>query len=95
MESSEPSEVEEERSGHRRPVDHHPTELVMHPEPADVGDAEEEMEPHEVQDNEEMVTPHMAGNIMEGTEVVSTQECVVREAWHRWWESLRVAHRMQ
>ena len=54
MESLELSEVEEERSGHQQPVTRHPTELIMHPELADVGDAKEEMEPHEVQDDEEM-----------------------------------------
>ena len=54
VESLEPSEVEEERSGHQQPVTRHPTELIMHPELADVGDAKEEMEPHEVQDDEEM-----------------------------------------
>ena len=42
-----------------------------------------------------MPVPHMTGNVMEGTEAVSMQECVVREAWLGWWERLRAAHRMQ
>ena len=94
VESLEPSEDGEERSNHPQAVARHPTEHIVHPEPADVGDAEEEMEPQEVQDDEEMAMPHMAENIMEGTEAISTQECVVREAWHGWWESLRAAHWM-
>ena len=36
----------------------------------------------------------MTGNVMEGTEAISMQECMVWEAWHGWWESLRAAHRM-
>jgi len=95
VESLELSEVEEETAGHQQPVACHLTKLIMHPEPADVGDAEEEMEPYEVQDDEEMAVPHMTGNVMEGTKAVSTQECMVQEAWHGWWESLRAAHRMQ
>ena len=42
----------------------------------------------------EIPLPHMNGNVMEGTEAISTQECVVWEAWNGWWESLRMAHRM-
>ena len=38
VERLEPSEVEEGRPGHRQPVDHHPTKLVVHPEPANVGE---------------------------------------------------------
>ena len=94
MESSE-SEVEEEApAGHQQPVAHYPTELIMHSELANVGDAEEGMEAIKVQDLEENPVPHTTGNIMEGTEAVSRQECIVQEAWHGWWESLRVAHRM-
>jgi len=84
----------------------HLTNVVVHLEPANVGDAKEEMEPDgirdvqvemgvfEVQDAREMPLPHMTGNVMEGTEAISMQECVVWEAWNRWWESLRPAHRM-
>jgi len=77
----------------------------MHQEPADLGDVKEEMDESreakaemrmvEVQDAEEIPLPHMTINVMEGTEAVSTQECVIQEAWHGWWESLRMAHRMQ
>ena len=73
----------------------HLTELIVHPELADVGNTEEEMGAFEVQDSKEIPVPHVTGNVMEGTEAISTQECVVQEAWHRWWESLRAAHRMQ
>src|SRR5882724_7508652 len=38
--------------------------------------------------------PHMTVNVMEGTEAISMQECVVQEAWCGWWESLKMAHRM-
>ena len=74
---------------------HYPTELIVHSELADVGDAEEEMGVFEVQDIEEIPVPHMTRNIMEGTEAISMQEGVVQKAWHGWWENLRAAHRMQ
>ena len=90
------SEVEEEApAGHQQPVARYPTKLIMHSELANVGDAKEGMEAIEVQDLEENPVPHMTRNIMEGTEAVSMQECMVWEAWHRWWESLRAAHRMR
>ena len=77
VESSE-SEVEEEApAGHQQPVACHPTKLVVHPELANVGDAEEEMGAFEVQDVEEIQLPHMTRNVMEGTEAVRMQECVV------------------
>ena len=41
--SSEPSEVEEEPTGHQEPMASHLTKLVVHLELADVGDSEEEM----------------------------------------------------
>jgi len=94
VESSE-SEVEEEApASHQQPMARYLTKLVIHSEPANVGDAKEEMEAIEVQDLEENPVPHTTRNIMEGTEAVSMQECIVLEAWHGWWESLRVAHRM-
>jgi len=108
VDSSEPSEVEEEAPiSHQQPMACHPTKVVVHPEPANVGDAEEEMEPEGIQDAEvemgpfkvqyakEMPLPHMTGNVMEGTEPVSMQECVVWEAWRGWWESLKAAYWMQ
>jgi len=95
VESSE-SEIEEEApAGHQQPVARHLTQLVVHPELADVGDAKEEMGAFKVQDAKEIPAPHATGNIMEGTEAVSTQECMVQEAWCGWWESLRAAHRMR
>jgi len=76
VESSE-SEVEEEApAGHQQPMARYLTELIVHSEPADVGDAEG-MEAIEVQDLEENPVPHMTRNIMEGTEAVSMQECMV------------------
>ena len=104
VESSEPIKVDQEEVtiSHQQPVACHPTEVVVHQEPTDDGDAEEEMglygiqddEANKDQDAEEIPHPHTTGHIMEGTEAISTQECVVQEAWCGWWESLRVAHRM-
>ena len=49
-------------------------------EPVGIQDAKVEMGPFEDQDAEEMPLPYMTGNVMEGTEVISTQECMVWEA---------------
>jgi len=38
--------------------------------------------------------PQMAGEGDEKIEVISMQDSVVREAWHGWEDSLRMAHRM-
>jgi len=105
VESLEPSEVDREEApiGHQQPMARHLTKVVMHQELTDVGDAEEEMgsygiqdaEANRVQNAEEIPLPHMTANVMQGTEAVSTQECVVQEAWCGWWESLRAAHRMR
>ena len=45
VESSEPSEVDQEEAtvGHQQPVDHHPTKVALHQELTDDGDAKEEM----------------------------------------------------
>jgi len=88
MESSESEAEEEAPAGHQQPMARYLTELVVHSEPADVGDTEEEMGAFEVQDVTEIPVPPSTRNVMEGTEAISMQECVVREAWHRWWESL-------
>jgi len=61
-----------------------PTEVVMHPEPVETGDAE---------DHVPML--QMAANVTEETESISTQESLIREAWHGWEDSLRMAHRMR
>ena len=42
----------------------------------------------------EMAQPQSAGEPTGETQAISIQESVVWEAWHGWWESLRVAHRM-
>ena len=53
MDSSEPSEVEEEApTSHQQPMACHPTKVIVHLELADVGDTEEEMEPVGIQDSE-------------------------------------------
>src|SRR5882724_5337592 len=61
----------------------HCTELVVDMEPIKFGVAEEEMP-----------LPQMTGEAIEETKVISTQESVIREAWHGWEDSLRMAHRM-
>ena len=61
----------------------------------DIQDTKAGMGPFESQDAEEMPLPYMTSNVMEGTEAISTQECMVWEAWCGWWESLKTAHRMQ
>src|SRR5882724_7451463 len=105
VESLEPSKVNQEEApiSYQQPMARHLTKVVMHQELTDVGDAEEEMgsygiqdaEANRVQNAEEIPLPHMTANVMQGTEAVSTQECVVQEAWCGWWESLRAAHRMR
>src|SRR5882724_6057986 len=100
VDSLEPSEDDQEKEPvpqllPEMPMAHHPTKVVVHPELADLGDTEEEMELDEIRDaGEEMPLPHMTGNVMEGTKAISMQESVVWEAWHGWEESLREAHRM-
>ena len=94
VESPEPTEADIEDGG---PVEQkaiqlplteiamaqHCTELVMDMELIKFGVAEEEMP-----------LPQMAGEAIEETKVISTQESVIREAWHGWEDSLRMAHRM-
>jgi len=64
-------------------VDQNTTEVIMDSEPIKFGAAEEEM-----------AQPQSAGKPMGETKAISIQESVVWEAWHGWWESLRMAHRM-
>jgi len=91
VDSLELSKVDQEDApfDHQQSMAHHPTKVVMHPGPANVGDPEEEMElnyirdgeagmgPFKIQDAKEMPLRHATGNVMEGTEAISMQECMV------------------
>src|SRR5882724_2686479 len=62
----------------------HPTEVILHPEPVETGDAQEQVP-----------TLQMEAEVTEKTKNISMQELLIQEAWCRWEESLRMAHRMQ
>ena len=62
----------------------HATKVILHLDLVEFGAAKEEM-----------ALPQTVGEPMGDTEAISIQESVVLDAWNGWWESLRVAHRMQ
>ena len=95
VESPEPTEADSEdgepagrtviqASVSETAIAQHRTELVMDAEPVEYGGPNGEMHPLQIESKGD-----------EGTKVISMQDLVVREAWHRWEDSLRMAHRMR